>query len=203
MVASFIFVTIYVFYSMSKIVRPIVYIDENVLSVNSARNMANKAIAAQNELKAELWGLIMATPKDITTNGEDPIENLKERFRDIWDSLWDAFVDDYKYSIIADDAEFEEDSWVKKAWDEEELSLEKLRQEDIERHNFFEKHKDVLNQYNFDDFRIYRAWKEGEIEIGDSFNFSDRKEVLNKLRKKEKEILENALIQIKNTQYGK
>lgn len=203
MVASFIFVTIYVFYSMSKIVRPIVYIDENVLSVNSARNMANKAIAAQNELKTELWGLIMATPKDITTNGEDPIENLKERFRDIWDSLWDAFVDDYKYSIIADDAEFEEDSWVKKAWDEEELSLEKLRQEDIERHNFFEKHKDVLNQYNFDDFRIYRAWKEGEIEIGDSFNFSDRREVLDKLRKKEKEILENALIQIKNTQYGK
>lgn len=182
---------------MSKEVQAYICIDEDVSSVNNARNRSEKACLIQKELKGELWGLIMATPKDITSNGEDPITNLKERFEDIWDSLWDAFIDDYKYTVVADDAEYNNDSLVKKAWDEELKTIEDLRKEERERIDFFNKYRDVVSPYNFDDYKLYREYKEGNIVITEPFTAEQREYHLNKIEKRDTAALEEALKRIK------
>lgn len=182
---------------MSKEVQPYIYIDENVSSIKSARNRIESALFAQKTLKAELWGLVMATPKDITTEGEDPIANVKERFEYIWDSLWDAFIDDYKYTVVADDAEYNEDSLVRKVWEKENNSLEKLKEEENERVNFFNKFRGVLSPYNLDDYKIYQGFKDGEIVITEPFTPEQRNLILQKISEKEKETLSNAFKQMK------
>lgn len=182
---------------MSKGLQATVYVDERVGSVSEARRFAEKAEKARKELKSELWGLIMATPKDITAHGEDPITNVRERFEDIWDSLWDAFVDDYKYTIIADDAEFCADSLVQKYWEEEKRSLDELRKQEEKREAFFKKHCDVLSVYNFDDYKIYDEWRLGNIEIPQPFTTEDRKRILSELKAKEDELIQEAMKKFK------
>ena len=91
---------------MSKGLQVTVYVDEAVSSIASAREYANRAERCREEAKRKLWGMVTCTPRDIASDGEDPMEALQERFDDIWDTLWDSFIDEYKYSIIADDAEF-------------------------------------------------------------------------------------------------
>ena len=83
---------------MSKGLQVTVYVDDSVSSIASARNYAERAERSRKEAKRKLWGLVIATPKDIVGDGKDPIEVLQERFDDIWDTLWDSFIDDYIYS---------------------------------------------------------------------------------------------------------
>ena len=108
---------------MSKEVQPCIFIDEDVSSAKSARDRIEGALFKQKALKADLWGLIMATPKDITPDGVNPIDNIKSRFEDIFGELWDAIVDEYKYTAVADDVEFNDKSLVQKVWDEEKKSM--------------------------------------------------------------------------------
>ena len=39
--------------------------------------------------KEKLLALAMATPKDITPDGSDPLEQVRETFSDVWDELQD------------------------------------------------------------------------------------------------------------------
>lgn len=183
-------------YNMSKEVRPCIWIDENVSSVKIARDRVERAWFTQKDLKAELWGLIMATPKDITAEGEDPIGNLKERFEDIWDSLWEAFIDDYKYTVVVDDVELNEDSLVKKAWEEEEKSIEEMKREQKERNAFFDKFRGVLTPYNFDDHRLYEEFKAGNITINEPFTSEQRAWLINKIKERDKQEIKEAIERI-------
>lgn len=182
---------------MSKEVQVGICIDEDVSSIRTARDRIERAWFKQKDLKGELWGLIMATPKDAVADGEDPINSLKERFDDIWDELWDAFIDDYKYTVIADDAELNADSLVVKAWEEEKNSMEALREEERKRKEFFNKYRGVLNPYNFDDYKLYDEFKEGNLIITEPFTAEQRAFHLEQIKKKEKNIVEEALKQLK------
>lgn len=183
---------------MSKEVQVGIYIDDNVSSVKTARDMVERAWFKQKALKAELWGLIMATPKDITAEGEDPIDNLKERFEDIWESLWDAFVNDYKYTAVADDAELNKESLVTKVWAEEKRSLEELCEEERKRSEFFDKFRGVLSPYNFDDHKLYEEFKEGNVIITEPLTAEQRAWHLAAIKKREEKVLEEALKRIKD-----
>ena len=178
---------------MSKTVQVNLYIDENVSSVGHARDYAKRAAKCRDEIKSDIWGLIMATPKDVVPSGEDPIRSLKERFDDMWEELWDCFVDDYKYTVIADDAEFVEDSLVQMAWDEEEREERKFRMEQAERDAFFEKHKGVLNKYNFDDINLYNKMLEGKVSMSDNLTKEERDNLIDGLKETERKEIEAAL----------
>lgn len=182
---------------MSKEVRPFIFIDEDISSVKAARNAVERALFKQKALKADLWGLIMATPKDITPNGEDPIAHIRERFEDIWDELWDAFVDDYKYTAVADDVELNEDSLVAKEWNDEKKLMNEMKEEERNRTEFFNKYRGVLNPYNFDDHKLYYEFKEGNIVITEPFNAEQRAWHLEAINKREKKELEEALKRVK------
>ena len=178
---------------MSKTVQANLHIDEHVSSVANARDYAKRAAEYREEIKSNIWGLIMATPKDVVKDGEDPIISLKERFDDMWEELWDGFIDDYKYTVIADDAEFVEDSLVQMAWDEEERNERKFRMEQIERDAFFEKHKGVLNKYNFDDIILYDRMREGKVSIPNNFTKEEHDKLVNELKETERKEIEEAL----------
>ena len=182
---------------MSKEVQPCIFIDEDVSSVKSARYRIEGALFKQKELKADLLGLIMATPKDITPDGVNPIDNIKSRFEDIFGELWDAIVDEYKYTAVADDVEFNDESLVQKVWDEEKKSMEELREEESKRSDFFNKFRDVLNPYNIDDYLIYEEFKNGNIVITEPFTKEQRAWHIEAIRKRGKKILEEALKRIK------
>lgn len=185
---------------MSKTLQANLYVDECVSNVAQARDYANRAAKYREEIKSDIWGLIMATPKDVVQNGEDPIRSLKERFDDMWEELWDCFVDDYKYTTIADDAEFVEGSLVQMAWDEEEEDNRKLKMEEAERDAFFNKHKGVLNKYNFDDMTLYDRMRNGEVSISDDFTKEDRDKLLTELKEIERKEIEMALERIKKNE---
>lgn len=53
-----------------------------------------------DKLKGELFGLIMATPKDITPNGENPIDYIKEQTDDILSRLHENIYDKTTVDII-------------------------------------------------------------------------------------------------------
>lgn len=178
---------------MSKEVQPCIWIDDDVSNTKIARDRVERAWFKQKELKGELWGLIMATPKDITANGEDPITNLKERFEDIWDELWDAFVDDYKYTAVADDVDLNEESLVAKVWEEEKKSMEKLREEERKRAEFFGKYRDVLSPYNFDDYKLYKEFKNGNIVITEPFTAEQRALHLEQINKRDRDVVKETL----------
>ena len=182
---------------MSKTVQANLYIDECVSSVAQARDYAKRAAEYREDIKGDIWGLILATPKDVVQSGEDPIRSLKERFNDMWEELWDGFIDDYKYTIIADDAEFVDDSLVRMAWEEEEREERKFKTEQIERDAFFEKHKDIMNKYNFDDITLYNRMREGKISITDSFTKEKRDKLIKEMKEVEKKEIEEALERMK------
>lgn len=181
---------------MSKTVQANLYIDECVSSVAQARDYAKRAAEYREDIKSDIWGLILATPKDIVKDGEDPISELKERFNDMWEELWDGFINDYKYTIIADDAEFVDDSLVRMAWDEEEREERKFRMEQIERDAFFEKHKGVMNKYNFDDITLYNRMCEGKLSIPNKFTKEERDNLVKEMKEMEKKEIEDALERI-------
>lgn len=178
---------------MSKQVQTSISIDENVSSVYSAREYAREAFNNSQKIKAEIFGMITATPNDITPIDEEPMDYLQYRLDELWESLWDAFIDNYKYTIIADDAEYNRESQVKKQWEEEIEERKKFEEENNKRINFFKKYKNVLNKYIFDHIRLYNAWKEGEIEIGETLTEEERDKLIDILNKREKKVLEEAL----------
>lgn len=178
---------------MSKGLQPTIYVNDYVSTVAQARDYAKRAEDARNELKQELWGLIMATPKDIAKSGEDPIESIKERFNYIWEDLWDAFIDDYKYNAIADDAEFIDGSLVQMRWDEEEDERKEFEERRKRMNEFFDKYKGVLNPNNFDDINLFNDWDEGNIEIPDSITKEERDSIVEKKKKDEIDILNQRL----------
>lgn len=178
---------------MSKEVQPCIFIDENVSSVKAARDRVERAWFKQKALKADLWGLIMATPKDITPDGVNPIDNVRERFEDIWDELWDAFIDDYKYNAVADDVELNDESLVQKVWEKERKTMEELREEERKRAEFFSKYRGVIDPYNLDDYRLYQEFKKGNIVITEPFTAEQREWHLEAIKKREKKVLAEAL----------
>lgn len=186
---------------MSKCLQPTVYVDENISSIQEARNSAASAERSIKELKMELWGLVMATPKDVVQDGKDPISEIKERFDYLMDDLIDCIVDEYKYNIVADDAEFGgEESLVKKQWEEEEIERKKYEAEQKKRNDFFKLNKDVLNPYNFDDISIYKAWSNGELELTMPLTEQVREDVLNELKIKEQELIKNRIKELKGNE---
>ena len=178
---------------MSKELQVTVYVDEAVSSIASARNYAERAERCRKEAKRKLWGLVIATPKDIVSDGKDPMEVLQERFDDIWDTLWDSFIDEYKYSIIADDAEFIKGSLVKRYWKNEEKERQKMLEEANERSNFFKRCDGVLSPYNFEDYTIYNEWKNGNVTITWPFTKEQRDAILEDIKSKEKKALDEAI----------
>ena len=178
---------------MSKGLQVTVYVDDSVSSIASARNYAERAERRRKEAKRKLWGLVTSTPRDIVGDGKDPIEVLQERFDDIWDTLWDSFIDNYKYSIIADDAEFNETSLVKKQWENEEKERQKMSEEHNKCRQFWKMHEGVLSPYNFDDYKIYNEWRDGNIEITEPLTKEQRDALLEDIKSKEKKALEEAI----------
>lgn len=178
---------------MSKGLQVTVYVDENVSSIASAREYAKRAEHCIEEAKCKLWGMVTSTPKDIVSDGKDPMEVLQERFDDIWDTLWDSFIDEYKYSIIADDAEFVKGSLVKRYWKNEEKERQKMLEEANERSHFFKRCDGVLSPYNFEDYNIYNEWKNGNITITWPFTKEQRDAILEDIKSKEKKALEEAI----------
>lgn len=178
---------------MSKTLQANLYVDEYVSTIAQARDYANRAEKYREGIKSDIWALILATPKDVVQSDEDPISTLKARFDEMWEELWDAFIDDYKYTTIADDAEFVDGSLVQMAWDEEEKERRKLQLEEDERNAFFAKHKDVLNQYNFDDISLYNRMCDGKILIPDNLTKEDRDVLVSKMKEDEKREIELAL----------
>lgn len=178
---------------MSKGLQVTVYVDEAVSSIASAREYANRAERCREEAKRKLWGMVTCTPRDIVSDGEDPMEALQERFDDIWDTLWDSFIDEYKYSIIADDAEFNKGSLVKRYWKNEKKECQKMIEEDNKRRDFWKMHEGVLSPYNFDDYKIYNEWRDGNIEITEPLTKEQRDALLEDIKSKEKKALEEAI----------
>lgn len=183
---------------MSKILKPIVYVDEKVSSIDIAKHYADKAQKAGERLKSELWGLVMCTPKDVTAEGEDPIANVKEKFDEIMDELWEAFVDDYKYTIIADDASYNENSLVTEAWEEELKDIEEMKLENERRKKFFEDYG--LDRNNFDDYTIYQEWRDHQITIDSKpLTKECRDQILADIRHREEIEIQKALETISQT----
>ena len=183
---------------MSNGLQVTVYVDENVSSIASAREYAKRAEHCIEEAKCKLWGMVTSTPKDIVSDGKDPMEVLQERFDDIWDTLWDSFIDDYIYSMIADDAEFNETSLVKKQWENEEKERQKMLEEDNKCRQFWKIHEGVLSPYNFDDYKIYNEWRDGNIVITEPLTKKQRDAILEDIKSKEKKVLEEVIKKAKS-----
>ena len=178
---------------MSKRLKVTLYADEFVNSVAQARDYANRAEKERDKIKSSIWSLILATPKDIVRGDEDPIDSLKERFEDIWDSLWDSFIDDYKYTVIADDAEFEEDSLVKKEFDVSKKEHEELEKEYKEKNAFFDKYKGILDRYNVDDILIYNDIRDGIIKLPSNFTKEKRDELVRQSKERERKLINDKI----------
>lgn len=185
---------------MSKGLKPTVYVDDYLSNVAQARDYAMRAEKDRNDLKLRLWGMIISTPKDVVANGKDPIVELKETFEDIWSELWDAFIDDYKYSIIADDAEFDSDSLVRKEWDEEEKERKEYEERQKKREKFFNEHSDVLSSYNFDDITLYNEYELGNIDIPSELTKEKRDELLNEIKRREQELINKAIKEMRKNE---
>lgn len=178
---------------MSKGLKPTIYIDENVVSSVGARNKAEESERDREKLKSKLLALALATPRDITPLDESPLSYVTETFNEIWEDLWDAFINDYVYTVIADDADYEEDSLVKKSF-EEDIAEKKKYEDSIKiQRDFFEKYSEVLNKFNMDDFLIYEEWVNGRLEMPNPFTKEDRDKIVNHIKEKEKELLLKAI----------
>lgn len=133
---------------MEKKIQTTIFIDKEVKTIQHARQLAKMAEYDLNQLKGELLSLIMSSPKDITPDGEEPLLYLKRNFNKIWENLWQGFIDKYKYTMIANDAEFEPNSSVQKQWNSENNELECLKEEYLKREYPFNDNKDVLKREN-------------------------------------------------------
>lgn len=131
---------------MEKKTQTTIFIDKEVRSIQHARLLAKMAEYDINQLKGELLSLIMSSPKDITPDGEEALLYLKRNFNKIWENLWQAVIDKYKYTMIANDAEFEPNSSVQKQWNSENNELECLKEEYLKREYPFNDNKDVLKR---------------------------------------------------------
>lgn len=187
---------------MSKGLKATIYVDERVSSITSARDYAEHADRLVRDLKSEIWALILSTPKDVVKEGEDPISELKERFEMIWEDLWDNLIDSYKYNAIADDAEFDDESLVKKCWEEEEKERQEYEKEAQKRDDFFKRYKGVLNPYNFDDMGVYEDWSNGKLSIGETFTKEDRDRIVAEKNAYTQKLLEDELKKMKKNEQG-
>lgn len=133
---------------MEKKIQTTIFIDKEVKTIQHARQLAKMAEYDLNQLKGELLSLIMSSPKDITPYEEEPLLYLKRNFNKIWEHLWQGFIDKYKYTMIANDAEFEPNSSVQKQWNSENNELERLKEEELKREYPFNDNKDVLKREN-------------------------------------------------------
>lgn len=183
---------------MSKGLLTTVYVDENVSNIEQARTYARRASERREELKSDIWALVLATPKDVVQSGESPIDSLKERFEEYWDELWDSFIDDYKYNAIADDAEYETNSQVQKAWDDEAEEQREYEREQAKRDAFFKKHDGVLNIYNFDDHTLYNRMIDGKVIIPDDLTKEGRDKLVEEVKAQEQEELMRTIERMKN-----
>jgi hypothetical protein len=130
---------------MEKKLLTTLFIDEEVQSIKHARYLAKKAKEERNQLKGELLSLAMATPNDITPYGEDTLSYIKRKFNEIWGQLFDLYIDECKYTIVANDAEFEQNSVVQKQWNGECVELDLLKDEELKREfNDYIKFKKLL-----------------------------------------------------------
>lgn len=125
-----------------------------------------------NQLKGELLSLIMSSPKDITPDGEEALLYLKRNFNKIWEHLWQAVIDKYKYTMIANDAEFEPNSSVQKQWNSENNELECLKEEYLKREYPFNDNKDVLK---------------GEIDIQSDLTIKDKENLLKEVERQKEQ----------------
>ena len=181
---------------MSKALQPIIYVDEYVSTAEQARDYARRAVGEQNNLKQELWGLVMATPKDIVEHGKDPINEIRGRFDEIWEELWDAFINDYKYTVIADDAEYSEGSLVKQCWEKEEEERKEHDRKYQRMDDFFKKYKGVLSYNNFDDIGLFNKYDEGELELPELLTKEERDNIVKKIKEDEMKMLNDRLKEI-------
>lgn len=187
---------------MSKIVNPCVYIDENVSSVEAARRYADKATEEILNLKGKIKSLVMATPKDITPEGEDPVSYLEDIFDDLWCEVEEQVVNEYVYTIVADDVAYTEDSLVKEVWEREKVEEEEIRRENLRRTEFFRKH--CLSESNFNDWEIYRAYKAGEIgELDEPLTEETRDKLVKEIKERERKVLADAINVLKEKKNGK
>lgn len=185
---------------MSKALQPIIYVDDYVSTIEQARDSARRAESTQNDLKQELWGLIMATPKDIVNDGESPISVIKERFDYIWEDLTDSVIDVYKYNVIADDAEFTDGSLVKAQWEEEEEERKEFERRNKRMKDFFKKYKDALNPNNFDDIHLFHEWDDGNLELPNSLTKEERDNIVKKMKEDELKLLNERLKEFKDNE---
>lgn len=125
-----------------------------------------------NQLKGELLSLIMSSPKDITPDGEEALLYLKRNFNKIWEHLWQAVVDKYKYTMIANDAEFEPNSSVQKQWNSENNELECLKEGDLKQEKIFNGHEDLLK---------------GEIDIQSDLTIKDKENLLKEVERQKEQ----------------
>lgn len=104
-----------------KLRNPFLYFDtvdiENVSEAESTENQKSKWI---KELQGDFLSLAMATPKDITPKGEDPINYVKERVENLFSDFYDAYhelfdvqlinqiLEEWKYSYSSDPKEIYE-----------------------------------------------------------------------------------------------
>lgn len=170
---------------MSKEVKPVVYIDDYVTSVACAREHAERAYANIADAKRQLWGLVMATPRDIAGN-DDPVEKLEELFSELMDEIAENIVDNYKYSIVADDAEYIDGSLVKKSFNADKAEEAHAEAENAKRSAFFT--LAGLNPYNMDDARIYDEWKDNKITLDFPLTEAERADVIKYLDEKYNEL---------------
>ena len=133
---------------MEKKIQTTIFIDKEVKTIQHARQLAKMAEYDLNQLKGELLSLIMSSPKDITPDGEEPLLYLKRNFNKIWENLWQGFIDKYKYTMIANDAEFEPNSSVQKQWNDEISELERLKEGEMKQEKAFNGHEDLLKREN-------------------------------------------------------
>lgn len=143
----------------SQIFKPTIYVREHISSIKDARNRAGCADEVVSEKKAELLALVMGNPSDLTPNEEDPFYYIKEKFNEIFEELSTSIIDNYIYTICADDAEYNEDSLVKEAFDKIKRDNDKMLEEEQKRTQFFRENT-ALNSYNFDDISIYEYYKD-------------------------------------------
>ena len=98
--------------------------------------------------------------------------------------------------MIADDAEFNKGSLVKKYWKNEEKERQKMLEEANERWHFFKRSDGVLSPNNFDDGIIYDEWKNGNVTITWPITKEQRDAILEDIKSKEKKALEEAIKKI-------
>lgn len=157
---------------MEKKIQTTIFIDKEVRSIQHARLLAKMAEYDINQLKGELLSLIMSSPKDITPDGEEALLYLKRNFNKIWENLWQAVIDKYKYTMIANDAEFEPNSRVQKQWNDEISELERLKEGDLKQEKTFNGHEDLLK---------------GEIDIQSDLTIKDKENLLKEVERQKEQ----------------